>query len=114
MKKLLSLVLAVALLATMSMAAVAESDKELTVWYSGGVNGKAIRKAAELYTAANPDVTINIEEVATSDRETRLTVALSSSVPSSSSGLKPQRGSEKFIIKGYIFSVAVLAVFSDT
>lgn len=78
MKKLLSLVLAVALLATMSMAALAESDKELTVWYSGGVNGKAIRKAAELYTAANPDVTINIEEVATSDRETRLTVALSS------------------------------------
>lgn len=78
MKRILSLALALVLLFSLCAAASAEGGKELTVWYSGGVNGKALNKAAELYCAANPDVTLHIEEVATGDRETRLTVALSS------------------------------------
>lgn len=76
MKKVLTLVLALCILLAAALPVLAEET--LTVWYSGGVNGKALEYAAQLYTAQHPDVAINIEQVATSDRETRLTVALTS------------------------------------
>ena len=76
MKKVLTLVLTLCILLAATLTALAEDT--LTVWFSGGVNGKAAEYAAQLYRQQHPDVTINIEQVATSDRETRLTVALTS------------------------------------
>lgn len=76
MKKVLTLVLTLCILLAATLPALAEDT--LTVWFSGGVNGKAAEYAAQLYRQQHPDVTINIEQVATSDRETRLTVALTS------------------------------------
>ena len=75
MKKNLSMLLVLVLL--VSAVAIAQAET-LTVWYSGGVNGKAVRQAAAMYMERNPETTIDVQEVATSDRETRMTVALSS------------------------------------
>ena len=75
MKKNLSMLLVLVLL--VSAVAIAQAET-LTVWYSGGVNGKAVRQAAAMYMERTPETTIDVQEVATSDRETRMTVALSS------------------------------------
>lgn len=78
MKKLVAFILVLALLCSVAVLSLAQDEQTLTVWYSGNVNGKAATRAAETYEAAHPGVKINIEMVATSDRETRLTVALTS------------------------------------
>ncbi len=76
MKKLLSLLIAVLMLAGMSTAALAET--EITVWcWDPAFNIYAINEAAKIYQEINPDVKVTVVETSSNDCETKQTVALS-------------------------------------
>ncbi|MDB5615388.1 MAG: sugar transporter substrate-binding protein [Devosia sp.] len=60
--------LAVALTGISLLAVSAASAGEISVWvWDAGFNGNTMREAGELYTAAHPDVTINVDDTASQD-----------------------------------------------
>ncbi|MDD3336028.1 MAG: ABC transporter substrate-binding protein [Eubacteriales bacterium] len=69
MKKLLSLVLSIAMLVSLCSFAQAEGEVELTFWHSmGGVNGEAIAKMVEDFNTANVGkIKVNTEYQGTYD-----------------------------------------------
>jgi len=77
MKKLFSLLLALAML--LGLASLAAAETELVVWcWDPAFNLYAINEAAKIYADINPDVKITIEETSSGDVDTKMTVALAS------------------------------------
>ena len=76
MKKFLSVLLTVVLLASFAAVAGAEEKTTITVWcWDPAFNIYAMNEAAKVYAQINPDVEIEVIEVATEDCETRQTAA---------------------------------------
>ena len=77
MKKLVSLLLVLAMVLACSLAMAAE-DGKITIWtWDKNFNIKAMQVAKEMYQKDHPDVEINIEEVLSEDVETRVITAAS-------------------------------------
>ena len=78
MKKLVSLMLALALVLSLCGMASAAEDGKITIWtWDKNFNIKAMQVAKEMYQKDHPDVEINIEEVLSEDIETRVITAAS-------------------------------------
>ena len=78
MKKLVSLMLALALVLSLCGMASAAEDGKITIWtWDPNFNIKAMQVAKEMYQKDHPDVEINIEEVLSADVETRVITAAS-------------------------------------
>ncbi|MCI7735538.1 MAG: ABC transporter substrate-binding protein [Clostridiales bacterium] len=78
MKKLVSLMLALALVLSLCGMASAAEDGKITIWtWDKNFNIKAMQVAKEMYQKDHPDVEINIEEVLSEDVETRVITAAS-------------------------------------
>jgi lactose/L-arabinose transport system substrate-binding protein len=78
MKKLMTILLAL-LLIVPSISALAAPTGEVVVWcWDPNFNLYAINKAADVYAAINPDVTINCIETGSEDCETKQTIAFTS------------------------------------
>ena len=78
MKKLVSLMLALALVLSLCGMASAAEDGKITIWtWDKNFNIKAMQVAKEMYQKDHPDVEINIEEVLSADVETRVITAAS-------------------------------------
>ena len=77
MKKIVSLLLVLAMVLACSLAMAAE-DGKITIWtWDKNFNIKAMQVAKEMYQKDHPDVEINIEEVLSEDVETRVITAAS-------------------------------------
>lgn len=71
--------LAIALAGVSMFSVTAASAGEITVWaWDPNFNGATMNKAAEIYSAANPDVTVTVVDFAKADLETKLQAQLAS------------------------------------
>ncbi|MFW5988195.1 MAG: extracellular solute-binding protein [bacterium] len=78
MKKKLTLLLMILMLIGITSITFAEEDKTLTVWaWDPNFNIYAMEEAVDIYKDINPDVDIEIREVAWDDVQTRLSTSLS-------------------------------------
>ncbi|MBJ3784597.1 ABC transporter substrate-binding protein [Devosia sediminis] len=71
--------LAIALAGVSMFSVTAASAGEITVWaWDPNFNGATMNKAAEIYSAAHPDVTVTVVDFAKADLETKLQAQLAS------------------------------------
>lgn len=77
-KKLTLMFLMLVMLVGFSTMSFAQEDTTITVWcWDPNFNIYAMEEAADIYKDINPDVTINVQEVAWEDIQTRLSTSLS-------------------------------------